>query len=375
MADILIRGGRVIDPYNGTNEVRDIAVRDGVIVPAGEETAEQVIDASGCIVTPGLIDGHAHVAAEVTGLGIAPESCYYPMGVTGVIDAGSTGIDNYRAFRARTASLPIHVKALLNVCPGGLVARSYHENIDPATYRPEELIRMMRRYQDQLLGLKVRQSAEIAGDLGLKPMRAMLEIAGELGCPVTVHTTNPAGSPEEILKMLRPGDVYAHVYHGKGRTILDERENVIPALYEAQKRGVILDAANGGNHFSFRVAKAAIRQGVLPDVISTDLTVTTLFKGRKVFSLPFVMSKYLALGLSLPQIIKAAAQVPAKIMGAERELGSLSVGTAADISIFRCLARKTVFEDFCGEVMEGDRLLKTELTILGGEVVFRQADF
>ena len=234
---------------------------------------------------------------------------------------------------------------------------------------------MMRRYQDQLLGLKVRQSAEIAGDLGLKPMRAMLEIAGELGCPVTVHTTNPAGSPEEILKMLRPGDVYAHVYHGKGRTILDERENVIPALYEAQKRGVILDAANGGNHFSFRVAKAAIRQGVLPDVISTDLTVKTLFKGRKVFSLPFVMSKYLAPGLSLPQIIKAAAQVPAKIMGAERELGSLSVGTAADISIFRCLARKTVFEDFCGEVMEGDRLLKTELTILGGEVVFRQADF
>lgn len=372
--DILIQGGRVVDPYNGIDKVCDIAVKNGRIVSAGEEEAAQVMDAAGCLVTPGLIDGHAHVAAEVTGLGIAPESCC-PTGVTAVIDAGSTGIDNYRAFRARTCNLPIRVKALLNVCPGGLVAKSYHENVDPKYYRPAELIRTMRRYPDQLIGLKVRQSAEIAGDLGLKPMKAMLEIAEEIGCPVTVHTTNPAGEPEEILRLLRPGDVYAHVFQGKGRTILDEEQKVLPVLYEAQERGVILDAANGSNHFSFRIAREAIRQGILPDVISTDLTVNTLFKGKRVFSLPFVMSKYLALGLDISQIIKRTTQIPARIMGLEKELGSLSMGTAADISILRCVEKKIDFEDFSGEVMTGSRLLKTEAVILGGETVFRQIDF
>lgn len=375
MVDILIRGGRVIDPFGGIDEIRDIAIKNGRIVPAEHQMANQTIDATGCLVTPGLIDGHAHVAEGVTGLGVSPESCYFPMGVTGVIDAGSTGIDNYRAFRVKVISMPIHVKALLNVCPGGLVTKSYHENIDPENYRPEELIHTMRRYPDQLIGLKVRQSAEIAGDLGLKPMKAMIEIAEELGCPVTVHTTNPAGEPEEILKLLRPGDVYAHVFQGKGRTILNEEEKVLPILYEAQKRGVILDAANGANHFSFRVAKAAVSQGILPDVISTDLTVNTLFKGRRVFSLPFVMSKYLALGMNLFEVIRSTTQIPAKIMGMERELGSLGIGTAADISIFRCLDREVTFEDFNGDVMTGGQILKTEMTILDGEAVFRQIDF
>lgn len=373
--DILIQRGHVIDPFNGIDQVCDIAVKDGRIVPAGGEAAKQTIDAKGCFVTPGLIDGHAHAAADVTGLGVVPESCCFPSGVTGMIDAGSTGIDNYRAFRARTCGIPIHVKALLNVCPGGLVTTAYHENIDPKYYRPAEILRFLRRYSDQLLGLKVRQSVEIAGDLGLSPLRAMLEIAEEAGCPVTVHTTNPAGKPEEILKLLRPGDVYAHVFQGKGQTILDEEEQVLPILYEAQKRGVILDAANGSNHFSFPVARAAIRQGILPDVISTDLSINTMFKGKRVFSLPFIMSKYLALGLKLPQIIERTTRIPAKIMGMEKELGSLSIGTAADISIFRCLEKETAFEDFSGEVMTGGRLLKTEMTILGGEVVFRQIDF
>jgi len=146
-------------------------------------------------------------------------------------------------------------------------------------------------------------------------------------------------------------------------------------LYEAQKRGVIFDAANGGNHFSFSVAKAALAEGFLPDIISTDLTVKTLFKGRKVFSLPFVMSKYLALGLPLPQIIARTTQIPARLLGLEKDLGSLSPNTVADIAIFRCVEAPAAFEDFAGETVLGDCLLKSEMTIQRGTCVFRQIDF
>lgn len=372
--DYLICNGRVIDCYNHTDAIQDIAVKDGVIVPAQQAEAAQVVDASGCVVIPGLIDFHCHVASRITALGIEAESSYFPMGVTTAVDAGSTGVDNYLAFRNASLSQRLRIKAFLNLCAAGLVTTAYHEDIAPEHMKKKQMLLFLKRYSDQILGLKVRQSAEIAEGRGLDPLRALLEVAEEASVPVVVHTTNPPEPAEHIAELLRPGDVYAHVYQGKGWTVIRE-QHVIPEFFAHQKRGVIFDAANGMNHFSLDVAQTCLAEGFLPDVISTDLTVKTVFKPGKVFSLPFIMSKYLALGMSLKEIVQRTTTTPARLLGAEKELGSLSAGTCADIAILRPIAHSTTFTDFAGQSIQGSQLLKTELTMRAGEVVFRQIDF
>lgn len=374
--DYLITGGRVIDPYNHVDEVRDVAVKDGIIVEADHVEAAQTIDATGCIVTPGLIDFHCHLGREITNLGIGagPEAMCFPTGVTTAVDAGTSGVSNYEAFRAFTMASHVRVKAFLNVCPAGLSTTAYHENLNPKYFQKVKLLHYLKKYRDQLLGLKIRQSTELVDGLGLEPMKAMLDIAKEAWCPVVVHTTNPPAKVEELARLLRPGDVYAHVYQGKGETVVRDGQ-VVSEMPEHQKRGVIFDAANGVNHFSFRVAKQCLKEGFLPDVISTDLSVKSAYSPGKVFSLPYVISKYIALGLTLPEIFERAILNPARLIGEERELGSLSVGTCGDVTIHQLLPKHVVFQDTFGESAEGDTLLKTQLTMREGTVVFRQIDF
>ncbi len=285
-----------------------------------------------------------------------------------------TGTANYEAFRSHISNSKLRIKAFLNVCPAGLITNAYHENIDPKCFQREKMVKFMEKYSDQLLGFKVRQSKEIAGKLGLEPMKKMLEIAKEAGCRVVVHTTNPPESPEEIAKLLRPGDVYAHVYQGKGETVV-KNGKVIEELREHQKRGVIFDAANGGNHFGLKVAQCCLAEGFLPDIISTDLSVKTSYIPGKVFSLPYILSKYIALGMPLDAIIERATLNPARLLGMEKDLGSLCEGTCADIAIHRLLDHPVVFKDFQGDELSGDQLLKTEMTLREGVAVFRQIDF
>ncbi|MBQ7796197.1 MAG: metallo-dependent hydrolase [Lachnospiraceae bacterium] len=372
--DYLIQGGHVIDGYRNISEVKDLAIKDGKIVDSENVDPTYVIDATGCIVTPGLIDFHCHVAERVTELGIPVESSCFPTGVTTAVDAGSTGVSNYEAFRTMSMNSRVRIKAFLNVCAAGLVTSAYHENINPDYFRKEKILDFLNKYSDQLIGLKIRQSAEIAGELGIKPMKRMLEIAEEAKCPVVVHTTNPPVSPEEIVEMLRPGDVYAHVYQGKGMTVVRDG-NVISELPDAQKRGVIFDAANGGNHFGFKVAETCMKEGFLPDIISTDLTVKTMYIPGKVFSLPFIMSKYLAMGMALEEIVERVTTIPARVLGEEKELGSLCEGTCADIVIHKLIDHPTVFQDFFGDERKGEKLFKTQMTFRAGMPVFRQIDF
>lgn len=373
-ADYLITGGRVIDPYRNIDEIADIAVKDGVITDAEGVEAANIVDAGGCIVTPGLIDFHAHLAAYMTDLGIPGESMYFPTGVTTAVDAGSTGTANYEAFRALTFSGKLRVKAFLNVCPAGLATAAYHENLNPAVFQREKMLRFLKKYPDQLLGLKLRSSKELVGEYGLEPLKTMIAIAEEAGCPVAVHTTNPPAKPEVLAGLLRPGDIYAHVYQGKGETVVRDGR-VIPEMYEHRKRGIIFDAANGTNHFGIAVAKTCMDEGFWPDVISTDLTTKSSYLPGKVFSLPFVLSKYIALGMPVPEIIRRATTNPAKLIGEEKELGSLCEGTCADIAIHRMIKKPVVFRDFKGDELQGDTLFRTEMTLREGAAVFRQIDF
>ena len=174
--------------------------------------------------------------------------------------------------------------------------------------------------------------------------------------------------------MLRPGDVFCHMYYGDGDTILDEKGRVKPEIWKARERGVVFDACNGRNNFAFKTAVPAVREGFIPDIISTDISPITFYKQPAV-SLPYLLSKYMGMGLSLEQVIDCATINPARLLGMEEELGSLNPGTEADIAVFKVKECQVTFGDYLGDVLKGDRILVPQMTIKGGEIVYCQMDF
>jgi predicted amidohydrolase len=374
--DLLIQGGTVVDPGRGFTGVAPVTVLGGRIIEAGGDvTAARVIDASGCLVLPGLIDSHAHVYASGTEIGVQADSAMLPQGVTTVIDAGSAGLGNYTTFVGTTVAFSqTRVVSLVNVAVTGLITLRYHEDVNPKFYDVDGLKALFAKYPGQLMGLKVRQSRDIVGTLGLEPLKATLAMAGEIGCRVVVHVTDPPCHLSEIAEMLRPGDIFCHVFHGTGNTIIGGDGKVLPAIKAARKRGVLFDSANGKSHFSFRVARAAIADGFLPDMISTDLTVLTLYMDYA-FGLPYLMSKYLNLGVDLGEIVAACTSTPARWLGLEGQIGTLADGAVADVAVLRPIRRQTRFVDTLGDTFVGDQLLVPQMTVAGGRIVYRQIDF
>jgi predicted amidohydrolase len=180
--------------------------------------------------------------------------------------------------------------------------------------------------------------------------------------------------PEQIAAMLRPGDVYCHVHQGLGDTVIGANGKVRPELYAAQKAGVIFDASNGKTNFSVKVAQAALAQGFLPDVISSDMTKSSLY-GDYVYSLPFIMMKYLNLGMTLDQVVAACTTVPARLLGMKGQLGTLAPGALADVAVFRLGKKRLEVKDLLGDTLVGDHMLVPQMTVLNGRIVYRQMDF
>ena len=374
MVEWRIQHGTVVDPSRGMCQAGEVYVAGERIVADIAESAT-AIDASRCLVFPGLIDYHLHLYAGGTEIGTPPDAGLLPQGVTTGVDAGSAGPANYANFSETViARSTVRILSLLNVSPAGLVTIRYPENADPRHYDPDTSARLFERHRGELLGLKVRQGKEIVGEFGLAPLRATLKMSDRLACPVVVHVTNAPCSQAELVDLLRPRDVFCHVYHGTGPTIFAPDGSVLPAIRSARDRGVIFDAANGWSHFVFASARAALQQGFLPDVISTDLTNRTLYK-QPVFGLPFVMSKYLSMGMPLLDVVRATTSTPARLIGMEEEIGTLAPGACADIAIFKQVERPVQFVDTQGVRWEGNTLLIPQLTMRAGQVLFRQIDF
>ncbi|MEN6312699.1 MAG: hydrolase, partial [Clostridiaceae bacterium] len=328
--DLWIRKGMVIDPARNLQEEADVFVQGNRIVdvPPGETvTAKKIIDAAGLLVFPGLIDNHAHVFWGGTAIGIHPDSSCLPQGVTTVVDQGSAGINNFDEFaRSIMQFSQVRIFAYLHAAPAGLATLPYSmEAVNPKIFDGEAIDRLFRKYPHKLVGLKIRQSREVVGDLGLSPLTAMLDIANRLEEKprIVVHTTNSPESAEKIADLLRPNDIFAHVYQGKGSTILDARGKVLPAVRAAKKRGVLFDTADGRGHYAFSVAKAALQDGFTPDILSTDLVKASAYD-RSVFGLPLILTKYLNMGMPLYDIVKACTVTPAKTLNMEGEIGSLA---------------------------------------------------
>lgn len=375
MLDLLIKNGHVIDPANGVDEIRDIAIYNGKITvyEPGEE-ARHVVDAGGRYVFPGLIDAHAHMFADGTEIGIYPDVAYLPTGVTAAIDC-SAGVANYPLFRSAViARSKVTIKSFLQVCSAGLTTTSYHECINPKFFNPEKIDRIFHENEDNILGLKIRQSEELAEGLGIEPLRETVRIAEKIGCPVEVHCTNIPVPTEEVLNVLRPGDIFEHVYQGVKNTIIDENGKLYSCVMEARNRGIIFDTAEGRKHGDFEVMEAAMRQGFIADMCSTDLVLASMYR-RPIFSLPNLMSRYICMGIPMAEVVRMATERPARLMKMEGRIGCLSEGACADVAVFDWMDFEQTYRDWKGSTFTAKKLLKPEMTIKGGQIMYCAPDY
>jgi dihydroorotase len=373
--DLLLRGGHVIDPKNKISAVRDVAVANGKVaaVAARIDPAEalKVVDVSGYYVTPGLIDIHVHVYAGTGERGsyagdnsVYPDGFTFRAGVTTVADAGSAGWRNFEDFKQRVIDRSkTRVLAFLNIVGHGMRGGKFEQDLADMEAKPTA--EMALRYRGLIIGIK---TAHYAG-----PEWAPVERAVEAGTVANIPVMVDFGSnrPERplselVTRKLRPGDIYTHVYSGL-RNEQDESGQVNPALREARKRGVIFDVGHGGGSFVWRIAAPAVKAGFLPDSISTDLHIGSMNAGMK--DMVNVMDKFLAMGMSLDDVILRSTWNPAREIKQE-ELGHLSPGAVADIAVFRLEKGNFGFVDIYGARLRGTQKLTCELTLREGKVVY-----
>ncbi len=369
--DLLIKGGRVIDPKNGIDSPLDVAIAHGKIARVAQDLpaarAARVIHAAGLYVTPGLIDIHVHVYAG-TGIkaltgdsSVYPDSFSFRSGVTTMVDAGSAGWRNFADFRQRVIDrAKTRVLAFVNIVADGM---SPAGEDDPATMRPQELARVARQNPGVVVGVK---TAHYAGP-GWHSIDQSVA-AGKLA-DIPVMVDFGAVAPERTLAILlgeklRPGDIYTHCYSGL-RGEIDGDGKVNPAMIAGRRRGILFDVGHGGGSFNWNIAVPALRQGFAPDGISTDLHVGSMNAGMK--DMTNVMSKMLTLGVPLPSVIRMSTWTPAQTIK-HRELGHLSAGAIADVTILRLEEGTFGFVDSSGARMAGTRRLLAEVTIHNGAV-------
>ena len=377
MYDLVIQNGRLMDPQGEIEGPGDIAVQGRKIVAVGQllcNEAKQIVDASGCYVTPGLIDFHCHIALGVTDFAMPADLVQIPHGVTSLVDAGSVGAANFETFyRNNVANSQMTVKSFLHVSTMGLLTHRFTENIDPQLFDRERIKMLCEQYPDQIIGLKLRQSKDIVGSFGLEPLRETVALADEIGLPISVHASDSPGEVQETLEHLRPGDIFCHMYHQKGKTILDENGRVLSEVWTARERGVLFDLGHGAFNFSGKVAVAAIKQGFLPDIISSDLSLLSLYKAPT-HSFTYVLSELLNLGVSFREIIRRCTDIPGKLMGIAHN-GFLRVGQIADIAVFKIVEQDIHYVDRYNNEYAGNQLIQTQMTIKNGSVLYRNETF
>jgi dihydroorotase len=371
--DLLIRGGEVVDPDGGHLGKLDVAVTRGRIaaveadIPA--DAAFQVIDADRQIVTPGLVDLHTHIFHKVTYWGIDPDPVASTSGVTTWNDAGSAGaitLPGLREFIVDRAR--VRVTTFLNISNIGLVADNY-ESANLAYLDVDLFRRLADRNRDLVLGVKVRMGTPTVGENGLEPLRRARRAAEECELPLMVHIA--AGPPEieGVLELMRPGDILTHCFTGLSMKIVDDEGQLYDFAKRAWDAGVVMDIGHGTGSFSFETAEALLAAGRLPDVISTDLH--QLSVNGPAYDMPTCMTKFLHLGMSLPDVVRAASSRPAEVLGIADEVGTLRPGSAADIGLFRLVPGRFPLYDIAGELREARNLLVNTLTILGGRPLER----
>lgn len=368
--DTLITNARVIDPANGLDGQFDIAIAGGKIAAVASNLeragARNVVDASGQIVTPGLIDLHTHIYWGVTYWGIEPDPVAARSGVTTWLDVGSAGSYSFPGFRRYVAEASrTRIFCLLNVSSIGLIAPTYElANLD---YLDLDLAtKIVEANRDIILGIKARIDCNTTRGTGIRPLELARQLADRVGLPLMVHIGNGPPSIDEVADLLRPGDILTHCFTGGDMRILMPDGRVNPAIKALQERGLILDIGHGAGSFSYDVTEAMLAQDIVPDVISTDIHQMAI--QGPMFDLPTTLSKFLNLGMSLPDVIARSTQRPAAAMR-RPDLGTLTPGSPADIAIFRLAEGEYTFHDVHMNARRGTLKLVSTHTLVAGETL------
>jgi len=369
--DLLIRGGNVIDPASNLRGRFDVGIRWGRIVsvapaiPPG--TAEQVIEAKGKLVTPGLVDLHTHVYPLGSAIGLPADELVPYTATTTYVSAGDAGANNFGAFKHYVmAAARSRMFAFVHISRIGLAGFPVGEMLNIKYADVDATAKCVAENSDVVLGVKVRISRSVVGTNQLEPLRRAIQAteAAGTGARVMCHIGDAPGDLSALLDLLRPGDILTHTYSGAGNNVVSNGK-VLPAALEAKKRGVLIDVGHGGGSFDYTVAEPAIDQGLVPDTISSDIHALSGNSPGRPY-LPWVMSKFLNMGFSLEQVVALTTASPAHVINRVDKLGTLKVGAPADVSVLELIEEPVEFVDTRDHRRQGTRWLKPVHTIRAG---------
>jgi dihydroorotase len=370
--DLILRGGRVVDPLQKLDAVTDVAFSQGKVARIGPglqaDAGTDVRDVSGRIVTPGLIDLHTHVYWGGTSLGIDAEDFCRRSGVTTAVDTGSAGPGNFAGFRKHVIERSeVRILAYLHVSFAGIYAFSPRvmvgESEEIRLMAPIDAAEVANANRDIIVGIKVRVGARASGRSGTVPLDIALQVADEVGMPVMAHIDDPPPSYEEVIARLRPGDVLTHAFRPFPNSPATVQGTVKRAVIDARQRGVLFDIGHGKGSFAFKTARAMLANGFWPDTISSD--VHALCINGPAFDQVTTMSKFLCLGMPLTDVI-AASTVNAAFALKRPELGSLKPGGIGDATILSVKDGRFDYVDVVGEHLIGDRRIVSDGVVIAG---------
>ena len=371
--ELILRGGRILDPSQGLDRVADIAFSSGRVAAIGDDLAADggtvVRDVSGRIVAPGFIDLHTHVYWGGTSLGIDAGAIARTSGVTTFVDAGSAGAGNFAGFRKHVIepSEP-RILSYLHVSFAGIFAFSSQimvgESSDLRLMSPAEAVEVVDANRDVIVGIKVRVGRHASGASGLAPLDIALQVADEVGLPLMAHIDEPPPTYDEVLARLRPGDILTHAFRPFPNTPVSGQGAVKASVIAARQRGVRFDIGHGMGSFAFKTARAMLAEDFLPDTISSDLHQLCL--NGPAFDQATTLSKFLCLGMPLTEVIRATTANAAAMMRRD-DLGTLRPGAIGDATVFSVKQGRFDYVDVVGEVLTGDQKIVAEGVVLDGQ--------
>ena len=366
---ILLKNGWVIDPEENTIIKKDVCIIDGKFASLDEIDSENKmeINVEGHYVSPGFIDMHVHVFEAKTDMGINADRVGIEQGVTTIVDAGSSGIDEFPAFKQTIIEQnQTEVLSFINISRRGL-CNGLSELADMNDLMSIEELQEILNKEKSIVGLKARMSASVVKDNGIKPLEYARKLADEANLPIMVHIGNAPPEITEVLPLLTKGDIVTHAFHGKKGGILNKDDMLINEAFDAIKRGVLFDVGHGTSSFSFQTMKKYKERYQYPFSTSTDIYLGNYHK--PVGSLMTTMSKLLAIGYSLEEIVASVTSRPKKALSLS-EQGSFEHGTRADVTIFKIVEQDETLIDSHGEAMDVSRMIVPHLTLRQGKVVF-----
>jgi dihydroorotase len=376
--DLLLKGGTLLDPARSIHGRRDLAFQDGKVAAVAEHIdpslAASVVDVSGKLVTPGLIDLHGHFYHGGTGSAVPADQNCLSAGVTTGVDAGSAGFLNYGAMKDYV--FPAHRTRLLAFLHIGAVGLAANRILggglqDMRVIDVDRTADAIKANPGFFFGVKVRMHLDAVSHWdAATAMKLARAAADQSGTRLMVHVSGTPISLPEVLEYLGPGDIATHAFNGNPEGILDRAGKLRPEVRAAAERGVVMDLGHAGVHCDVKVAQAAMQQGMPPDTISTDIHLAPT--GRTVYLMNDLVSKFHALGMPLEAVVAAATSRPASVLGLPEDLGSLSPGMSGDAAVFDLREGRFVWHDMAGHNVDGKLRLDTFLTVRGGRVAWRE---